>query len=254
MRTAIKVTLASLSLIGIAGAIAACSDAAASDTAKDADLTRDLELASAATMALAGRGVDSANLSSLETTPRSAQKAASVVKPGAGTKALRSTTPTVRATPAPEPAAAQGDGESLAEEATVAESGPVAVLPLPAPVAGPASAGDYGSGGGIVIGGGSGRGGSGVGVVIRGGGVDGDNCELHRRPRGGTRSPVYVPATRSPTYIPATVIPAPTPSPSRGTVGVGSRNPGRDERPQSVSSSPREPRERVDARGARRGL
>lgn len=248
MRTTVKVTLASLALIGLAGAIAACSDARATDTTKDADLSRDLELASAATMALAGRAVDSANLASLETKPLTAPEASSVVKRGAGTKAMRSASPTVRAIPVSQPAAVEGEGESFAEEASAAESGPVAVLPIPAPVATPASApaGDYGSGGGIVFGDGSGRGGSGGGVVIRGGGVDGDNCELHRRrPRGGTRSPVYVPAT---------IIPAPTPSPSRGTVGIGSRNPGRTERPQPVSSSPRPARERADPRTARRGL
>jgi hypothetical protein len=191
MRTTVKVTLVSLALIGVAGAIAACSDARATETAKDADLSRDLELASAATLALAGRGVDSANFASLETKPASAPEASNVVKRGAGPKAVRSKTPTVRATPMSEPATAEGEGESFAESVAASESDPVAILPVPAPVAAPASApaGDYGSGGGIFGSGDGGSGSGGRGVVIRGGGVDGDNCELHRRPRGRCRRP-----------------------------------------------------------------
>ena len=251
MRTSIKVTLASLALIGIAGAIAACSDARATETAKDADLSRDLELASAATLALAGRGVDSANLATLETRPSSAPEQASVVRRGAGPKAVRSKAPTVRATPDPEPAASEGEGESLAEELAMDESEPVAVVPVPAPVVIPASApaGDYGSGGGI-FGPGDGRiGGGGGGVVIRGGGVDGDNCELHRRGGRTSRGPIYVPV------IPTTSRPATASTPSRGGISIGSRNPGAtSRRPESVSSSPRAPRERPDPRSSRRGL
>ena len=84
MRTVVKLTLGSIALIAVAGAIAACSDARATETSTDADLSRDLELASAQTLALAGRGVDSANLASLETKPLSAPEAAPVVKRGAG--------------------------------------------------------------------------------------------------------------------------------------------------------------------------
>ena len=250
MRTVVKVTLASLALVGIAGAIAACSDARATETARDAELSRDLELASAQTLALAGPVVDSANLASLETKPIAAPQAAPVVRRGTGTRAVRSKAPTVRATPVAEPAAAAGEGASMAEEASQAESEPVAVVPLPAPAPVPAApAGDYGSGGGIFgddrgrIGGGTG------GVVIRGGGVDGDNCELHRRPRG-TRGPVYVPATIIPSGAPRTA------RPSRGTTGgsVGSRPGPVTRRPESVNRSPRPPRERVDPRAARRGM
>ncbi len=253
MRTSVKVSLASLALIGLAGAIAACSDARATETATDADLSRDLELASAATLALAGRGVDSMNLATLETKPSSAPEAANVVKRGAGTKAIRSKAPTVRATPAPEPAADEGEGEAFAEASTVSESEPVAMVPLPAPAPIPAApAGDYGSGGGI-FGGGDGRIGSGGGVVIRGGGVDGDNCELHRRPRGN-RGPVYVPATVIPVAQP-TAQPTTGRSPSRGGISIGSRNPGTvSSRPQTVSSGPSTTRARPDPRGARRGL
>ncbi|HET9452874.1 MAG TPA: hypothetical protein VFO66_01220 [Gemmatimonadaceae bacterium] len=254
MRTAVKVTLAAIALIGVAGAIAACSDAQAGESAGNTELQRDLELASAATIALAGRAVDSANLSSLETRPISAPEKATVVKRGAGPRAVRSKAPTVRSAPDPVPAASEGEGEALAESEAPAESEPVAIVPVPAPVVGPtAPAGDYGSGGGIFGSGGGRIGGGGGGVVIRGGGVDGDNCELHRRPRGN-RGPIYVPAV--PTSRPTTVSTG-----TRGGFGGGTRNTGTvSRRPEPSSASPRAPRETsrpgraTDPRAARRGL
>lgn len=255
MRTTVKVTLAALALIGVAAAIAACTDAQAGESAGNAELERDLELASAATIALAGRAVDSANLSSLETKPASAAEKSKVVKRGAGSRAVRSNAPTMRATPEPVPAASDSEGEALAEQESAAESEPVAIVPVPVPVVVPsAPAGDYGSGGGIFGSGGGRIGGGGTGVVIRGGGVDGDNCELHRRPRGN-RGPVYVPAipTSRPTIASA--------GPSRGAFGGGSRNTGTvSRRPQPSSATPREPRatsrpgRASDPRAARRGL
>lgn len=254
MRTSVKVTLAALALIGVAGAIAACSDAQAGESAGNTELQRDLELASAATIALAGRAVDSANLSLLETKPSSAPEKATVVKRGAGPRAVRSSTPTVRSAPDPVPAAFDGEGEALAESAAPAESDPVAIVPVPAPVVGPtAPAGDYGSGGGIFGSGGGRIGGGGGGVVIRGGGVDGDNCELHRRPRGN-RGPIYVPAV--PTSRPTTVSTG-----TRGGFGGGTRSTGTvSRRPEPSSASPRVPRQTsrpgraTDPRAARRGL
>ena len=256
MRTAVKFTLAAFAIVAVAGGIAACADAKATETGKDADLTRDLELASAATLALAGRGIDSANLALLETKPQSAPEEAPVVKRGSGKKAVRSAVPTVRAQPDDVAAAELAEGEALAESPAVDESEPVAVVPVPAPIpVATAPAGDYGSGGGI-FGPGDGRigGGGGPGVVIRGGGVDGDNCELHRRPRGN-RGPIYVPV------IPTSTRPTTTASgPSRGGVSIGSRNPGTvSRRPGTASASPRPSGGasrpgRVDPRGSRRGL
>jgi hypothetical protein len=232
MRTAMKLSLGSLTMLLTAGAIVACGDARATESA---DLARDLELASAATLDLAGRGVDSANLASLETKPKAAPQPARVVRRGAGNRAVASRTPTVRATPD-----ATADLEEVGEVQTLATgpapdlSEPVAVAPIPRPVSLPGSgpAGDYGSGGGI-FGGGSGRGGSGGGIVIRGGGVDGDNCELHRRPRGTTRGPVYVPVPVS--------SPAPTVSrPARGGGGIGmAPRPAVSRRPEPAGSSSR---------------
>lgn len=251
MRTSVKVPLAALALIGVAGAIAACSDAQAGESAGNTELQRDLELASAATLALAGRAVDSANLSSLETKPASAPEKANVVKKGAGPRAVRSKT--VRSAPHPVPAASEGEGEALAESEAPAESEPVAIVPVPAPVVGPtAPAGDYGTGGGIFGSGGGRIGGGGIGVVIRGGGVDGDNCELHRRPRGN-RGPIYVPAV--PTSRPTTVSTG-----TRGGFGGGTRNTGIVSRRPESSASPRVPRETsrpgrpTDPRASRRGL
>lgn len=249
MRAAVKVTLASLALIGIAGAIAACADAGASQSPGNAELERDLELASAATMSLASRAVDSANLASLETKPASAPEKASIVKRGAGSRAIRSSTPSVRATPDPVVAAAEGAGEALSENVATAETEPVAVVPLPTPASIPASApaGDYGSGGGIFGSGGGRIGGGNGGVVIRGGGVDGDNCELHRRPRGN-RGPVYVPAV--PTSRPTTVSSAPT------RRGFPVMRPNTENRRPATSATPRESERpaRIDPRAARRGL
>jgi hypothetical protein len=253
MRTTVKVTLASLALLGIAGAIAACSDARASESVTDSELSRDLASAS---ITLAGRAVDSANLATLETKPASAPEKAPVVKRAAGPKAVRSAQPTVRATPAEEEAASElSESESLSEGAMPEISEPVAVLPVPAPVVVPTSApaGDYGSGGGI-FGDGNGRiGGGGTGVVIRGGGVDGDNCELHRRPRG-TRGPIYVPVV--PSTRPATAT-----RPSREGISIGSRNPGTvvNRRPSTTTTTARPATQsarppRMDPRTARRGL
>jgi hypothetical protein len=159
------------------------------------DLKRDLQLAASATMDLAGPKVNPALLT-LEAKPQGAPEAATTIRRGAGNRAIRSRTPTVRATPELEVAAVDETDqvESLAE-APVAEAidEPVAVAPRPVPViVSTGGAGDYGTGsGGGIFGGGMG------GVVIRGGGVDGDNCELHRNGRG-TRGPIYIPNRPAP--------------------------------------------------------
>lgn len=195
MRTTIKLTFAALAVAGVAG----CGDARATDAAQE-DLKRDLQLASSATMNLVAPPVDSALLTSMESKPNGAPAPATVVKRGAGTRAVRSHTPTVRATPVVEVAALDASNEVMSEsEAPAPENAePVAVAPRPAP-----PAGDYGTGingGGVGAGGGSG----GSGVVIRGGGVDGDNCDLHRRRPGGVfgggggyGGPIYIPQPRT---------------------------------------------------------
>ena len=185
----------SIVVLAVASAgLAACGKSGSAVATQD-ELQRDLELASAATMNLAAARVDSSLLAQMETAPQGTPEVSKTVKKGAGPRAVRSEVPTVLATPDVDVAAVEESEEvqteSIAPAPQVAE--PVAVAPRPAPVVIPASTGgDYGSGGGIF-----GGAGSGGGVVIRGGGVDGDNCELHRRPRGGVTSsgPVYIPST-----------------------------------------------------------
>lgn len=198
MSTSMKLSLAALAFTA---GLAACGDARATDAAQE-DLKRDLQLASATTMDLASPRVDSALLNSMETEPQGAPEVAKTVKKGAGNRAVRSPTPTVLATPESDVAAVDESEEVETESIAPAPeriSEPVAVAPRPQPViVQTGGTGDYGTSGGGVFGGGNGR-----GVVIRGGGVDGDNCEIHRGGRGGvivSRGPVYLPqptATRT---------------------------------------------------------
>ncbi|MGH7677319.1 MAG: hypothetical protein ACRENU_02555 [Gemmatimonadaceae bacterium] len=190
MITRTKVSIAALAL---ATGLAACADKGS--TSAEQDLQRDLQLATASTMNLATPRVDSSLLNSMETKPAATPQPAPTVRRGAGSRAVRSEAPTVLATPDVDVAAVAESNEAEAESIAPApeSSEPVAVAPRPAPVVIPAS-GDYGTGsGGGIFGGGSG-----TGVVIRGGGVDGDNCELHRRPRG-------VPTSRGPVYVPTSI-------------------------------------------------
>lgn len=185
----------SLSLLAIATAIAACADANAN--AIQDELKRDLELASATTMKLATPQVDSSLLTSMETKPNNAPAPAPVVKRAAGPRAVESDAPTVEATMDDDVAAVeeeQTETETIAPAPAPESSEPVAIAPRPQPsIIQTGGAGDYGVGTGGM---GGGRG----GVVIRGGGVDGDNC----RPRGRNggeivyRGPVFVPTTVTP--------------------------------------------------------
>ena len=185
MRTA---TLKLTSILSIV-ALAACGDARANEASTD-ELKRDLELATATTLKLATPPVDSALLSAMETKPMRAPEPSTVVRRGAGNRAVQSRTPTVAAEMDTEAAAVDETQvtETVAEAPAPETSEPVAVAPRPAP------AGDYGTG---IMGGGVGTAGTGTGVVLRGGGVDGDNCDLHRRGRrGGTVvGPVFIPQT-----------------------------------------------------------
>ena len=189
MLTTRKVSIAVLALASVG--LAACGADSASTSE---DLQADLQLASATTMNLAAPRVDSSLLTQMETAPTGVPEVTRTVKRGAGSRAVRSETPTVQAEPDVDVAAIEESEQVLTESvAPDPTPEPVAVAPRPAPVVIPASnGGDYGSGGGIF--GGAGTGG---GSVIRGGGVDGDNCELHRRGRGGVISsgPVYIPNT-----------------------------------------------------------
>lgn len=197
MKTAMKLSIAGLTIVA---GLSACAGRGATDTAKKDDFSSDLQLASSTTMDLAGPKVNPALLSSLETQPQGAPEAAKTVKKGAGNGAIRSKTPTVRATPEMDVAAVDesSDQVTVESQAPVPEptNEPVAVAPRPSPVpvvvqAGNGS-GDYGTsgnGGGIF-----GPGGGIGGVIIRGGGVDGDHCEPHGGRGGVMRGPpIYLP-------------------------------------------------------------
>lgn len=253
MSTTIKTYIRPLAGLALATAFAACSDARATESAQD-DLRRDLELASATTMNLAGPRIDPALLNSMETAPLAAPEPATTVRKGVGTRALRSRTLTVKAAPESEAADEEvGELESLAEAPVPDISEPVAVAPQPpVPVVVSAPAGDYGTGsgggtGGIFVGNGGifGGGGGGRGTVLRGGGVHGDNCELHRSPRVG-RGPIFRPS------VPSTAQPSSRP-PRSTPVSVAARDRGADRRAATTASAPAEsPRSRPS--GSRRGL
>jgi hypothetical protein len=224
MRTThLKLSLPVLAVV----AVTACGDARANDATQD-DLKRDLELASATTMKLATPAVDSTLLTAMETKPQRAPEQSTVVRRGAGSRAVQSETPTVEAEPELDVAA---EGESEVTETVAAAPAPepinepVAVAPRPQPsVIQTGGAGDYGVGSGGM---GTGRG----GVVIRGGGVDGDNCELHRRGRGGiyTRGPII-------TTIPQVTARVPQ-SPGSGSGGIDRSGPRSGTREASTTTA-----------------
>ncbi len=227
MRTIMKFPIAVFAV----AAITACGDSRGTDAAQD-DLRRDLELASSTTMNLAAPTVDSSLLNAMETTPASAPAPAIVVRRAPGPRSVRSQTPTVRATPAVDVAALDEVDEVKSEsEAPAPEevTEPVAVAPRPAPPAGDYGTGINGGGAGV-YGGGGGVYGGGTGVVIRGGGVDGDNCELHRRRPG---SPVYGGGYGGPVFIPRAQVPR-----SAGIYERAPRTGGMSPRSSSTRSMP----------------
>jgi hypothetical protein len=141
-----------------------------------------------------------------EIAPDSKPTPAKAVKQGSGTKAIRSKAPTVKA--APEPVAAQvvEDVPETQVTQTAADPTPAEVtapaVPRPVPQTTQSSGADQGP----ILAGGTGRGtgrtgtdgGTGwggiFGAIIRGGVVDGDNCDP-RSTRGASRPPM-----RSPVY------------------------------------------------------
>lgn len=190
----------SIVALSVAAGLAACGSGKTS-TAQD-DFANDLRLAQSSTLNLAQPKVDASLLNSLETKPQGAPAAATTIKRGAGNRAVRSHTPTVRATP--DVALASTDDQSQSattvQEAPAPEiSEPAAVAPraTPAPTDGMGTgSGDYGTSGngGGIFGPGGGMG----GVVMRGGGADGDHCEIHTGGRRGGSGPIFIPATGIP--------------------------------------------------------
>lgn len=168
---------------------AACSTGSTS-VAADPELTRDLQLASIATLALPPAPVS--NLSTMETTPLSAP--APATRPRAARSgprrvaAPRPTAPAAVTEEVSQEASDDGVSVELAGDAATVEEVADAGVALPRPV--PVTVGFPGSGG--TVGGDDGdysRGGR--GSVIRGGVID--DCRIH----DGRSRPVYRPPSRT---------------------------------------------------------
>ena len=210
MRTHSRVSLLPIAIAAIIAA--ACGRSSTpSDARLSAELERDLKLAQSTSLDLASK--QSAAAFPLTEVPiKSSAEPSKTVRKAPGPKAVRSTTPTVQAAAEPSPAV---EAEESQVEMTAPEPAPSTMtetaaapdapaVPRPSPV-NPAPAGDgsWGRGGS-----GSGGGGGSVlggifGVVIRGGGVDGDRCEIHdrrgrNRPAGGIYSPPSNPYPMTP--------------------------------------------------------
>jgi hypothetical protein len=186
------------------GVVIAASGTSGDTTAvADGDLQQDLKLAAATSIELAPLGSPLATISAIEAPPSAAPRIATKPKRSIrGPRALRSRRPTVKAAPEPEVAESAEEArtsvvmESAGASAEAAEVAPAeggVALPRPTaiPVSFPGTGGGMGGhGDGGVYGGGGGGGGIyGPGTVIRGGGVDGDHCQIHGgwgRPRPTT--------------------------------------------------------------------
>lgn len=183
------VTLSALTLI-----VAACSSGERKDSALSNDLQQDLALATTSVALPASPA--NANFA-LETAPPSAPEPATKLRRSPGRRAIHSEVRTVAAAPDPTPAPTEEMSIPVSQTPSTAEStgdphATVEGVPLPRPTAIPVSLPASGPGPEVIVQ--DGRTGGvlgGIGAVIRGGGVDGDNCEIHDR--RGRRRPVYVP-------------------------------------------------------------
>jgi hypothetical protein len=174
------------------------------------DFAKELEKADAAGIQLA-QAQSARQFSLTETVPQSKPQAKTVTKRSTtGNKAVRSKAPTVQA--APENVAADVVEETPDLTAVAQSNGasqteaPVPTMPDPSPATSPAPVQDQGP----ILRGGSGSG-SGVGTgmgtaigiifgsVIRGGGVDGDNCDPRHTHRGPVNTSVQRPVYGVPT-------------------------------------------------------
>lgn len=192
------ITIASGALLAGAAVAGVALTRRAHAAAPDASIDADLQLAAAQPV--------TGPYALTETAPSSKLQAGTRLHQAAGVKAVRSKRPTVKAAPAPSlsseektpatetVAAAPGPGtaEAPTEPVSVGTPRPVAV-----PVSYPSGAGDSRASGDVGSAGGSGVGavlGGILGAVIRGGAVDGDNCERdHHGGRRGRPGGVYGP-------------------------------------------------------------
>ena len=195
MRTPLRIALLPIALTAVV-AVGCSQSSTPSDRQLSDDLKRDLQLASSTSLDLASKQAAAA-FPLTEVPIKSSASTSPTVRKAAGPKAVSSKTPTVKATPEPTLAVeAEHTEEQVTVEAPSAVMEPVPepdapAVPRPSPV-NPAPSGDgsWGRGGTGSSGGGAVLGGI-FGVIIRGGGVDGDRCEIHDRRGRNRRGGVY---------------------------------------------------------------
>jgi hypothetical protein len=180
--------------VAVLGVAAAITIAKFGPSAKPADkFADDLQRAQAAGLDLAqAQGANKYALT--EIAPESKPQPSKSLKSGSGPKAVRSKSPTVKAAPEPVAAEVAEDIPEVQVIQTAAAPTPAVInvpaVPRPVPQTAPGSGSDQGpilAGG---TGGGIGMGGI-FGAIIRGGGVDGDNCDPRPNARPPMRTPVY---------------------------------------------------------------
>lgn len=206
MRTILRSSTLTIGLSAVV--LAACGkNAATANRALSDDLKRDLQLASSSDLGLASQ--QSAKAFPLTEIGQTSAPAKSVApKKAPGPKAVRSKTPTVRATPeptvttdSPEPQV-QVAAQAPAPRPEPAPEPSAPAVPRPSPGNPNAGAGGQGqNGGGSQAGTGDGIGGiigTIFGAVIRGGVVDGDHCDPRTDGRRGPRG--YPPQGYPTTY------------------------------------------------------
>jgi hypothetical protein len=189
MRKTLMLVAIPVAVIGVGAAVAVAKHQPKNAAGFDADL----QSAQAAGLELAQS--QTANKYALsEIAPESKPETHKTLKKANGTKAIRSKTPTVRAQVEPTPAASvddQAQAQSTQVEPTPAPAqatAPVNPTPAPHPTPAPQDQGPILAGGtgvgrtGTSAGTSSGGGwGTVLGSILRGGVIDGDNCD----PRGG---------------------------------------------------------------------
>jgi outer membrane biosynthesis protein TonB len=227
MRKTLMLVALPVAAIGVGAAIVVATH----HTKKNSSIDADLQNAQAAGLELAQS--QTANKYALsEIAPESKPEPQKTLKKNNGPKAIRSKTPTVKAEAEATPAAA----EEVTSEATTTKpqpapaptetTAPVNPTPAPTPVPAPQDEGPILAGGsgvgrtGSTAGSGNGGGwGTVLGSILRGGVIDGDNCDPRgqpgRRPSTGT---IYRrPTSGYPMGMP--------PMPTRG--GIGGARPRR---------------------------
>lgn len=205
VRTVMRSSMLAVGLSAVV--LAACGKNGASpNQAMSDDLKRDLQAASSSSLDLASQQA-SKGFALTEIAQSSAPSPASTVRKGAGPKAVKSKTPTVKASPdnsiqskAEEPTVeVMAQAPSPTTEPTPDPAAPAVPRPSPTPIDPNGGEGARGrNGGGPNPGAGDGGGsilGGIFGVIIRGGVVDGDHCDPRTDGRHGHRPPYGGPST-----------------------------------------------------------